>query len=104
MQLLAAMLFPFFSALIRVVLGTAAATTTFNYLNDNLKPKFDEIMGQVTSTANELGSVSGMAGDMYNFIGVTDMINTIVSALSAVLVIKIYMIAIKAFASNPLED
>lgn len=102
--LLAALLAPFVNAIIRAILGAAAATTTYNWLNDHLKPKFDQLMLSINGAVNDLGSVGGMAGDMYSFLGVGDMLVTITSALSAVLAIKLYVFAIKAFGTNPAAD
>lgn len=103
MPYLALLLAPFFNALIRAVLGTAAATTTYFWLKEHLQPHFDALISSINTNASDFNSVGGLAGDFYNFLDVSGMIVTITSAFSAVLAIKLYVFAVKAFSANPSE-
>lgn len=97
---LGGMLAQFFMPLFRVVLGAVFAKQVYDFLNENLMPKVNQLVNQATQTAQGLDSFSGTLGQLFAFLDLSKVFALILSTLLACFVIKIFIVSIKAFGTE----
>lgn len=97
---LGGMLAQFFMPLFRLVLGAVFAKQVYDFLNENLMPKVNQLVSQATQTADGLASFSGTLGQLFVFLDLSKVFALILSTLLACFAIKIFLVALKAFGTT----
>ena len=97
---LGGMLAQFFMPLFRLLLGTVFAKQVYDFLNEKLMPKVNELVVAATQTAQGLDSFSGTLGQLFVFLDLSKVFALMLSTLLSCFVIKIFIVSVKAFGTE----
>ena len=97
---LGGMLAQFFMPLFRLLAGGLFAKEVYDFLNENLMPKVNQLVNEATQTAQGLNGFSGTLGQLFIFLDLSKVFSLILSTLLACFVIKIFIVTVKAFGTE----
>lgn len=94
------LLFQGLSAFTKIAFGVVSATAVYYLLNNTIRPKIDELQNAVLSRVDDLGSIAATVSDVLIFLDFVNLLQIVFSTTTVLLMMKIYLMALRAFGIN----